>query len=81
MIAASAFCLPHTTEGGAGGVERLVRCGLAEQGLLLPVKRGPAAGGVEVQDVVADEEHLPFPPGAFDLVIRSAAGRWMGGEN
>ena len=55
-------------EGGAGGIERLVRCGVAEPGLLLPAARGP--GQVAAEDVLADEEHLPFPPEAFDLVIR-----------
>jgi SAM-dependent methyltransferase len=48
-----------------------VRCGLAEQGLLLkPAKRGPAENAVEVLDVLGDEEHLPFPPGSFDLIVR-----------
>ncbi len=68
-----------STEGGAGGIEHLVRCGMAEQGLLLqPAKPGPAAGAVEVLDVLADEEHLPFPPGSFDLIVRWVPAFWLG---
>jgi hypothetical protein len=63
---------PTIAEGGAGGIERLVRCGMTEQGLLLrPPREGVAAKAVEVLDVLGDEEHLPFPPGSFDLVVRS----------
>ena len=31
---------------------------------------GPATKAVEVLDVLGDEEHLPFPPESFDLVVR-----------
>lgn len=45
---------------------------MTEQGLRLPSNEsvGPAAKAVEVRDVLGDEEHLPFPPESFDLVVR-----------
>lgn len=62
--------------GGAGGIERLVRCGVVEQGLVPPAAEG-AEGEVQVMDLLADEESLPFAPASFDLVVSNLSLHWV----
>ncbi len=65
--------------GGAGGIERLVRCGVVEQGLVLPPPAAAegAEGDVQVMDLLADEESLPFAPASFDLVVSNLSLHWV----
>lgn len=70
-------------EGGAGGIEQLVRCGIAEEGLLQQLstkdetKKKNEKVDVQVLDLLADEEHLPFPPASFDLIISNLSLHWI----
>lgn len=64
-------------KGGAGGIERLVRCGVTEQGLLLPSSSHSSSSPLKILPVLADEEHLPFSPQSFDLIISNLSLHWI----
>ncbi|EWM23628.1 putative methyltransferase mitochondrial-like protein [Nannochloropsis gaditana] len=67
-------------KGGAGGIETLVRCGLTEEGLLpasMTSKSVTQEGDAKILNLVGDEEHLPFSPASFDLIVSNLSLHWI----